>query len=118
MRAASGSAERAKRVGSDTGERGMGKGEWGHAFFGHGPRHLGRSFGARRSYSGGMKQLASLQAWICANELARSAYRLTLEKPLSRHFGLSDQIRARPYRFLPTWWKDMPSARRFNSSDV
>ena len=40
-----------------------------------------------------MKQLASLQAWICANELARSAYRLTLEKPLSRHFGLSDQIR-------------------------
>src|SRR5438445_12001844 len=40
-----------------------------------------------------MKQLASLQAWICANELARSAYRLTREKPLSRHFGLSDQIR-------------------------
>ena len=40
-----------------------------------------------------MKQLASLQAWICANQLARSAYRLTLEKPLSRHFGLSDQIR-------------------------
>src|SRR5213080_3618889 len=40
-----------------------------------------------------MKQLASLEAWKCANALARSAYRLTLQAPLSRHFGLSDQIR-------------------------
>src|SRR5437660_11685080 len=93
MRAASGSAERAKRVGSDTGERGMGKGEWGHAFFGHGPRHLGRSFGARRSYSGGMKQLASLEAWICANEVGRSAYRLTREEAPSGCRRLADLTR-------------------------
>ncbi|PYP46476.1 MAG: hypothetical protein DMD50_07580 [Gemmatimonadetes bacterium] len=40
-----------------------------------------------------VRQLASLEAWKCANALARSAYRLTLRKPLSGHFGLSDQIR-------------------------
>jgi four helix bundle protein len=40
-----------------------------------------------------MKQLESLEAWRCGNELARQAYRLTLRKPLSQHFGLADQIR-------------------------
>src|SRR5256886_11593174 len=45
------------------------------------------------NHIGAMKQLASLEAWNCANALARSAYRLTLRKPLSGHFGLSDQIR-------------------------
>src|SRR5213593_3407906 len=45
------------------------------------------------NHIGAMKQLASLEAWKCANALARSAYRLTLQKPLSSHFGLSDQIR-------------------------
>src|SRR6266853_4400432 len=45
------------------------------------------------NHIGTMKQLASLEAWKCANALARSAYRLTLRKPLSSHFGLSDQIR-------------------------
>src|SRR5438034_11142766 len=45
------------------------------------------------NHIGAMKQLASLEAWKCANALARSAYRLTLRKPLSGHFGLSDQIR-------------------------
>src|SRR5437588_12035498 len=45
------------------------------------------------NHIGAMKQLASLEAWKCANALARSAYRLTLRKPLSSHFGLSDQIR-------------------------
>src|SRR2546430_13391142 len=45
------------------------------------------------NHIGAMKQLASLEAWNCANALARSAYRLTLRKPLSSHFGLSDQIR-------------------------
>src|SRR6266571_2391583 len=45
------------------------------------------------NHIGAIKQLASLEAWKCANALARSAYRLTLRKPLSGHFGLSDQIR-------------------------
>jgi len=40
-----------------------------------------------------MRQLATLEAWRCAECLARSAYRLTLEPPLCRHFGLADQIR-------------------------
>jgi four helix bundle protein len=40
-----------------------------------------------------MRKLDSLEAWNCAKKVSRSAYRLTLEKPLSRHFGLSDQIR-------------------------
>src|SRR5213592_786561 len=44
------------------------------------------------NHIGAMKQLASLEAWKCANALARSAYRLTLRKPLSGHFGRSDQI--------------------------
>ena len=47
----------------------------------------------KHNHIGAMKQLASLEAWKCANALARSAYRLTLRKPLSGHFGLSDQIR-------------------------
>src|SRR5436853_7021358 len=47
----------------------------------------------KHNHIGAMKQLASLEAWKCANALARSAYRLTLQKPLSSHFGLSDQIR-------------------------
>src|SRR5207244_11677729 len=47
----------------------------------------------KHNHSGGMKQRASLEAWKCANALPRSAYRLTLQKPLSSHFGLSDQIR-------------------------
>ena len=40
-----------------------------------------------------MKQLKTLVAWQCAHELARLAYRLTLEPPLCKHFGLADQIR-------------------------
>jgi len=40
-----------------------------------------------------MRKLDSLEAWNCAMKVSRSVYRLTLEKPLSRHFGLSDQIR-------------------------
>src|SRR5438132_12278084 len=47
----------------------------------------------KHNHFGAMKQLASLEAWKCANALARSAYRLTLQKPLSSHFGFSDQIR-------------------------
>src|SRR5437667_10707389 len=47
----------------------------------------------KHNHIGAMKQLASLEAWKCANALARSAYRLTFQKPLSSHFGLSDQIR-------------------------
>jgi four helix bundle protein len=40
-----------------------------------------------------MSKLESLDAWKVSRALATSAYRLTLEEPLSRHFGLSDQIR-------------------------
>jgi len=34
-----------------------------------------------------------LQAWTRGRAVARVAYRLTLEPPLSRHYGLADQIR-------------------------
>ena len=40
-----------------------------------------------------MKQLETLEAWKCGQELARAAYRLTLRSPLSAHFGMADQIR-------------------------
>ena len=40
-----------------------------------------------------MKQLETLEAFKCARALSRSGYRLTLKKPLDRHFGLADQIR-------------------------
>ena len=40
-----------------------------------------------------MRKLESLEAWTCGRAVSRAAYRLTLDAPLSRHFGLSDQIR-------------------------
>src|SRR6266498_1474732 len=40
-----------------------------------------------------MKKLGSLEAWNVGRQLSRVAYRLTLEGPLSKHFGLADQIR-------------------------
>ncbi|HET9383784.1 MAG TPA: four helix bundle protein [Gemmatimonadales bacterium] len=40
-----------------------------------------------------MQKLASLDAWTRSRELSRTAYKLTLEGTLSRHFGLADQIR-------------------------
>src|SRR6266481_10027359 len=40
-----------------------------------------------------MKQLETLEAWKCGQQLARAAYALTLREPLSRHFGMADQIR-------------------------
>ena len=40
-----------------------------------------------------MRKLESLQAWQTGKALSRAAYRLTLKPPLSRHFGLADQIR-------------------------
>jgi four helix bundle protein len=40
-----------------------------------------------------VRKLESLQAWTCGREIARTAYRLTLNPPLSRHFSLADQIR-------------------------
>ena len=40
-----------------------------------------------------VRRLESLEAWKLARRLAVSAYRLTLEPPLSRHFALTDQIR-------------------------
>lgn len=40
-----------------------------------------------------MKKLDSLEAWSNGKAVARAAYRLTLQTPLSRHYGLADQIR-------------------------
>jgi four helix bundle protein len=40
-----------------------------------------------------MKRLDSLECWKAARRLALTAYRLTLEPPLNRHFSLADQIR-------------------------
>ena len=40
-----------------------------------------------------MRKLDSLKAWTCGRALSRLAYRLTLDPPLSRHFGLADQVR-------------------------
>jgi len=40
-----------------------------------------------------MRKLNSLKAWTLSKVLARSAYRVTMQKPLSHHFGLADQIR-------------------------
>ena len=40
-----------------------------------------------------MQKLKSLEAWNQGRTLARLAYELTLEPPLSRHFRLADQIR-------------------------
>ena len=40
-----------------------------------------------------MRKLQNLDAWRGAQELARSAYLLTMGPTLSKHFGLIDQIR-------------------------
>src|SRR6266850_822254 len=40
-----------------------------------------------------MRQLESFHVWRAAQELAHSAYGLTMHSPLSKHFALSDQIR-------------------------
>ena len=73
----------------------MGKGErdaW-FAVVGTGPQDKDTTCQKAHAHIVAVKQLASLEAWKCSNELARSAYRLTLRRPLSRHFGLADQIR-------------------------
>src|SRR5205807_10276026 len=40
-----------------------------------------------------MQQLEQLAAWRVAQELAETAYRLTMTSPLDRRFGLMDQMR-------------------------
>jgi four helix bundle protein len=40
-----------------------------------------------------MPRLEELRVWIVARTLASSAYRITLEKGVSHHYGLIDQIR-------------------------
>jgi len=40
-----------------------------------------------------VRKLDTLDAWRCAQDTARSAYLLTMQLPLSKHFALSDQIR-------------------------
>jgi four helix bundle protein len=46
-----------------------------------------------RFYLRAMRQLEHLDAWRAAQELAETAYRLTMKSPLDKHFGLIDQIR-------------------------
>src|SRR5881296_2715694 len=91
--AAKGSPDRWNSVGSDTGEWGKGNGETQGRKLSHRVRSLGTAQSSRISHSRDVKQLNSLEAWTSAQELARAAYRLTLDRPLSRHFGLVDQIR-------------------------
>ena len=40
-----------------------------------------------------MAQLQELRVWRAAMGLATAVYRLTLEEPLARHYGLIDQLR-------------------------
>src|SRR2546427_1457402 len=75
--AAKGSADRWNSVGSDTGGWGKGNGErWRK--LSHRVRWLDTAPGSRIAHSRDVKQLNSLEAWTCAQELARAAYRLTL----------------------------------------
>ena len=79
-------------VGSDTGK---GKRETGNVLRENvsGPQHTGTEECVTRFYLGPMRQLEQLDAWRVAQELAETAYRLTMTSPLDRHFGLMDQIR-------------------------
>jgi len=56
-----------------------------------------RSFGtfgcSPRPYRHPMRKLQHLDAWRGAQQLARSAYLLTMALTVSKHFGLIDQIR-------------------------
>ena len=40
-----------------------------------------------------MAQLQDLRVWRAAMDLATAVYRVTLEEPLARHYGLIDQLR-------------------------
>src|SRR6266550_2410126 len=92
MRAAKGSVEPWKRVGSVTGH---GKRETGNVLQERGPlaRENGNDDFEPRCYVRGVRQLESFDVWRAAQELACSAYGLTMQGTLSKHFALSDQIR-------------------------
>src|SRR2546429_1130337 len=80
-----------KSVASDTGD---GRREAGER---HEKRpsqqEFGEGFEPPAAHLGPMRNLESFDAWKCGRDLAQRAYRLTLERPLNRHFALSDQIR-------------------------
>lgn len=40
-----------------------------------------------------MRNLESLEAWRLSRSVATRAYRLTLDDPLKKHFGVADQVR-------------------------
>ena len=40
-----------------------------------------------------MRKLESLVTWKVANQVATAAYRMTMAKPIERHYALADQIR-------------------------
>src|SRR6266571_620522 len=92
MRAARGSAEREKRVGSDTGN-----GKWETGNERHEKSTTSRNRGTNHSraptYVRLVRQLEALDVWRGALDLAEVAYRLTMEAPLQRHFALVDQVR-------------------------
>src|SRR5712691_4554181 len=101
MRAARGSAERANRVGSDTGD-GRRDTRNGKREAGNGKRSARKNCHVRRHdthvcshilYVHPMRHLQSLDVWRAAHDLTEVAYRLTTEPALSRHFALIDQIR-------------------------
>src|SRR5437660_5215348 len=96
MRAARGSEpgrppELWKSVASDTGD---GRRETGER---HEKRpsqqEFGEGFEPPAAHLGPVRNLESFDAWKCGRDLAQRAYRLTLQRPLNRHFALSDQIR-------------------------
>src|SRR6266576_5986207 len=72
-----------KSVGSDTGK---GKRETGNVLRENvsGPQHTGTEERVTRFYLGPMRQLQQLDAWRVAQELAETAYRLTMTSPLDR----------------------------------
>jgi len=56
-------------------------------------RSFGTFGGSSCPYLHPMRKLQNLDAWRGAQELARSAYLLTMVTTVSKHFGLIDQIR-------------------------
>lgn len=56
-------------------------------------RKIGTQVHEGTRYGCGMEKFKSLDVWKVAYSMALAAYRATQRGPLSRHFGLADQIR-------------------------
>src|SRR5712691_7706422 len=92
MRAARGSAEREKSVGSDTGD---GRREAGVIRRGKSdnPRKLDAAPADSTRHLWRMRNLESFDAWKLGQDVATLSYQLTLSPKLQRHYALKDQIR-------------------------